>query len=151
MLQTSICFSSLLLSLHDVPVWQTAWLGRRRLTDHSCSRTVGSTDAVASLQLQEVNCCLITCLLPCTSSRLCNLRLNRADLAEMNHLSLMCVHYWWQRKKAEILTGCGTSLLSMALSASDGGIFSSRACKLENVTGLTYWGRVCIASSHFKM
>lgn len=94
---------------------QPGWRGRR-LTDHSCSQTVGSTDTLASLQPQEVTCCLITCLLPCTSSRLCNLRLNRADLAGMSHLSLMCVHYWWERKEAEILTGCETNLLSMALS-----------------------------------
>lgn len=115
MVQSSTCFPSLLLSLRDVSVWQAAWLGRRQLTDHSCSWTVGSTDAVASLQPQEVTCCLITCLLPCTSSRLCNLRLNRADLAGMSHLSL-CVHYWWQRKKAEMLIGCDKSLLSSALS-----------------------------------
>ena len=40
----------------------------------------------------------------------------KTDLARMSHLSLMYVHYWWERKEAGILAGCDIRLLSTALS-----------------------------------
>ena len=104
--------------------------GGGQLADHCCSQMVGSMDAVASLQPQEVTCCLITCHLPCTSSRLCNLRLDEILRLTLPRqvVSLWCVCPVGGREKRQgylpaVIQDC---FPLPCLSASNGGIFSSR-------------------------
>lgn len=81
----------------------------------------------------------------------------KADLAWMNHLSLMCVCYWWKRKEAGILAGwdrrktaccCPISVHQMKASFPLEPLHCLQAGRL---TGLTYWRRICVPPMPCKM
>lgn len=95
---------------------QPGWVGRW-ITNHSCSQVGSCTDTVTSLQLQEV---LLSDYLssPLRAQDFATWGSTdfKADLAWMNHLSLMCVCYRWKRKEAGILAGWDRRLLAAALS-----------------------------------